>query len=164
MPGVHLKMKMVRHVDVQGLERSFRIVPNLRDDILGDFVFGAERRGYRHVRKRMPYRQISHGSQHAAYLIELKARQPREQLAAIAVAEIAYEVGMNIGSSPEFSIQRLGIEARHWAAVESDGARRHKKVSSLQGAIAKRGQFGMAAIGCLGKKVFQGRTMWEKTR
>src|SRR4029079_16651840 len=71
----------------------------------------------------------------------LGERQPgaaREQLRAIAVAEVADEVRPHRGPGPERGVDPRVVEPAHRPAVEADRARREDEVAALQAGVAKR--------------------------
>lgn len=66
-------------------------------------------------------------SEHAARLVKIKARVAGAKLAAIAVAEIAEEVGFPFSVGKEFRVHFRRVEAGHGAAVKSQGSRGEMK-------------------------------------
>src|SRR3990167_6254869 len=76
-------------------------------------------------------------SNNAACLVEFQPRAARKQLFWIAVTETADEIRFDPAAGEKLAVDCGIVEARHGAAIESQGARGQHEVGGLQRTVAK---------------------------
>src|SRR6266852_7119412 len=74
-----------------------------------------------------------------ARFLEGETRAAAEQLRAVAIADIAEEVGLEPAIREEGRIDLGIVEAAHGTDIEPERARRNDEIGALQGAVAHRG-------------------------
>src|SRR2546425_2478933 len=94
------------------------------------------------------------GSHDRARLVEAQPTTAREQLAGVAVAKVAEEVGLHVALREELLVAALAVlarreellvqlgvvEARHRTAVQAQRARGHDHVGALERRVAPGGR------------------------
>jgi hypothetical protein len=95
------------------------------------------------------WRQAESGagkSENQGCFFKAEARKAGKQLALIAIAEVAEEVGFPLAVGEELGVELVGIEARHGSAIEAEGAGGEDEIRALERTVAKSGFFGELLI------------------
>src|SRR5947209_317533 len=77
-------------------------------------------------------------SNYLASLLEAQARRARKELARIAMAEVAQEIGFDRRPREEGRVHLGVIEARHRPAIEAQRPRRQHEIRALQRPVSQR--------------------------
>src|ERR1019366_7662397 len=80
---------------------------------------------------------VTRPSQYLARLVKFKTRVAGKELAAIAIAQVAQEVGLPFAIGKKLSVHFCRVKAGHRAAIKSQSSRGEYEVAPLQRAIAQ---------------------------